>query len=332
MQVAIITEGFQGTGYGHLTRCLALYQAFEENDIEPIFIANCDERGKIFIETANLIQLDWLDDTVKLYEYIDDYDIVIIDSYLANVEIYENIYKVVNKAVYIDDYNRINYPPGIVVNGTIGAESSDYDLNSGHIYLLGVKYVAIRKSFWNTKIPQRYDKKIQDVLIIFGGQDEDNFTSKILIAMERKFPEFKYHVVLGNQSTRSIDSDNVCYYSSLNSYQMLELMLKSDFAITAAGQTIYELLAAGLPFIGFKIADNQQPHYKYLVNFTFHPKIKTIYKKDEFPQFIDDISATNLNHLHVYSNNFLTYLKGQKLKIYPPSLVKRILEIEQEND
>ena len=49
MKVAIITEGLQGTGYGHLTRCLSIYQAFEEKGIIPLYIANCDENGKKFI-------------------------------------------------------------------------------------------------------------------------------------------------------------------------------------------------------------------------------------------------------------------------------------------
>jgi len=32
MKVFIITEGSKNTGFGHITRCLSLYQAFEEKD------------------------------------------------------------------------------------------------------------------------------------------------------------------------------------------------------------------------------------------------------------------------------------------------------------
>lgn len=46
MKVIILTEGTRTTGYGHLTRCQSIYQAFEEKGIIPVYIANCDERGK----------------------------------------------------------------------------------------------------------------------------------------------------------------------------------------------------------------------------------------------------------------------------------------------
>ena len=43
MKVFIITEGSQNTGFGHVTRCISLYQAFEERGITPKFVVNGDE-------------------------------------------------------------------------------------------------------------------------------------------------------------------------------------------------------------------------------------------------------------------------------------------------
>jgi len=43
MKVFIITEGGKNIGFGHITRCLSLYQAFEEKEIIPEFILNSDE-------------------------------------------------------------------------------------------------------------------------------------------------------------------------------------------------------------------------------------------------------------------------------------------------
>ncbi len=51
-------------------------------------------------------------------EFADD-DIVIIDSYHAPLEFYQKIAKTTALAIYIDDNNRIDYPDGTVVNGTI---------------------------------------------------------------------------------------------------------------------------------------------------------------------------------------------------------------------
>ena len=40
MKVFIITEGSKNIGFGHITRCISLYQAFEERGIIPEFIIN----------------------------------------------------------------------------------------------------------------------------------------------------------------------------------------------------------------------------------------------------------------------------------------------------
>ena len=42
MRVFIITEGGRNIGFGHITRCISLYQAFERRKIIPELIVNGD--------------------------------------------------------------------------------------------------------------------------------------------------------------------------------------------------------------------------------------------------------------------------------------------------
>ncbi len=42
-------------------------------------------------------------------------------------------------------------------------------------------------------------------------------------------------------------------------------MLKADLAISAGGQTLYELAAAGTPTVAIQVADNQAPSVRALV-------------------------------------------------------------------
>ena len=169
MKVAIITEGNSKTGYGHLTRCLSFYQAFEEKGIIPYYIANCEDGKKKILPEINLYQLDWINKSKKLMNIINGFDIAIIDSYLAPLKTYEKIQYAVEKSVYIDDYIRLNYPPGIIVNGTIGAENLPYNKDNKHQYLLGINYMPLRKEFWDIDIPNRNQNEIKNVLITFGG-------------------------------------------------------------------------------------------------------------------------------------------------------------------
>lgn len=273
MKVAIITEGFQGTGYGHLTRCLSLNQAFEERNIIPLYITNCDENGKKYIGNVNLIELDWLNNTASLFEMIKDFDIAIIDSYLAPLEIYEQIQKLVKKPVYIDDYIRLDYPPGIIINGTIGGENLPYKKDNKHQYFLGIDYMPLRKEFWDIEIPQKGIKEIKNVLITFGGQDFRELTFPILDFLLEKHPLLNYHVVKGNiknnNTTNNNYSNKVNFYSSLNAKEMLDLMLDCDLAVSSAGQTLYELARIGINTVAIGIAENQKYNIKGFLNYGF---------------------------------------------------------------
>jgi spore coat polysaccharide biosynthesis predicted glycosyltransferase SpsG len=240
---------------------LSIYQAFEERNIIPLYIANCDEEGKKFISNVNLLKMNWLVENKELIDTITGFDIAVIDSYLAPRELYERIYKTVKKAVYIDDYFRLDYPPGIIVNGTIGAENLPYKKDEKHEYLLGIDYMPLRKEFWDVVVPER-NGKIKNVFITFGAQDFRNMTSKVLAFLLKQFPFFDYYVVGGRLSTDATNKGNVHYFNSVNAEKMLELMLKTDLAVSAAGQTIYELTRVGLPTIAIGVADNQKYNLK----------------------------------------------------------------------
>jgi len=306
LRVAIVTEGFQGTGYGHLTRCLSIYQAFEERNILPLFIANCDDEGKKFIPDVNLLQLDRLANFEELIKQLQSFDIVIIDSYLAPLEMYERIYKSVKKVVYIDDCIRLDYPPGIIVNGTIGAEKLPYKKDDKHKYLLGIEYMPLRKEFWDVEIPKREYRDIKNVLITFGAQDIRNLTAKVLSYLLKEFPQFIYHVVVPNNYKKETERKNVFYYNSLSAKEVLELMLKSDIAITAAGQTTYELARIGLPTVAVGVAENQ----KYNIDGWIANKFINVEIWFNDDKILEKISS-DINLLSTQTKKYVNLVDGQ---------------------
>lgn len=301
MKVAIITEGLQGTGYGHLTRCLSVYQASEEKGIIPLFIANCDEKGKTFVSDTNLIQLDWVKEQEKLINLINHFDIAIIDSYLAPLEVYQAISNSVKKAVYFDDYMRLDYPPGFIVNGAVGAENLPYKKNDYHKYLLGIDYTPLRKPFWDVVMPEKNSKEIKNVFINFGGQDSGNLTSRILDYLVKEFPELNYLIIYGTEAEQRNECKNVSYYFGLNAEEMLSVMLKCDLAVSAAGQTTYELARLGIPTIAIGTAENQ----KYNLN----GWAKRGFIKEELWSEQNDLPDRLKNQINVLINSFTTEQK-----------------------
>lgn len=266
MKVFIITEGSKNTGFGHITRCLSLYQAFKEGGILPELIINGDNNIEYLLKGVNYQIFNWLDEKSKLFEMVKDADVAIIDSYLADISVYNTLSELVKLSVYIDDNKRLSYPKGIVVNGSIYAEELNYPHTNGVAYLLGTKYTPLRKEFW--EVPEKKIKeKIEGIMITFGGDDAKNMIPKILVLLNDEYPNLIKNVIIG-RAFENIDdikkcadkNTNLIYYPDAE--KIKEIMFESDIAISACGQTLNELASIGVPTIGVCIAENQLGNIK----------------------------------------------------------------------
>lgn len=265
-KVMILTEGGKRIGTGHITRCISLYQAFEEQGITPEIIVNGDGTVKDLFSNEKHQIFNWTEDPGKIFNMISRADIMIIDSYLADIGFYEEISEIAAIPVYLDDTIRMDYPKGIVINGGVYAEEMDYKPREDITYLLGPSYTPLRKEFRN--VPEKEIRKgIESVMITFGGDDMRNMTSRILRLLIRNHPELTKNVVIGNgfQNIKEIEriSDkktNLIYFPDAE--VMKKTMLESDIAICAGGQTLYELARVGVPAIVVAVADNQVNNVK----------------------------------------------------------------------
>lgn len=261
MKIIIITEGSSEIGFGHITRCTSLYQAFKEKNFQVHFIVNGDSTIASLLKDTEHSIFNWLGDSPKLLKLLNGEDIVVLDSYLADEELYKTISDSVALSVYIDDNKRINYPKGIVINGSIFASKINYPAADEVDYLLGSQYVPLRREFWNFS-KKEINKNLQDVMITFGGDDFRDMTPDILKILIDKYPHFNKKVVIGRGFKKISVIENLMdekteliYYP--DSEGMLKLMLESDMAISAGGQTLYELAKVGLPTIAIGVAYNQ---------------------------------------------------------------------------
>ncbi len=262
MRVYILTEGGKNIGFGHIARCSALYDAFLEDNIEPLFIINGDSSVSKILRGRDYVLFDWLKEKQKLLDIIQYANIGIVDSYLASSLFYERFEKLVKLPVYIDDNKRVEYPRGIVVNGNIYGDNLGYPKRDDIFYLLGSKYALLRKEFWD--VPE---KKIRtsprQIMITFGGDDSRNLTPRVLQVLSQRFPNFSKVVVIGNafgniDKIKENKDKNTLFVLSPDANKMKEVMLDSDIAISAGGQTLYEFARIGLSPIVIGIADNQK--------------------------------------------------------------------------
>jgi len=247
MRIIILTEAGQNFGFGHLTRCIGLYQGFREKNIDTEIIVNADKTVDFLLRRVRYKKLDWLRCRRSIFSYLKDATIIVIDSYSADLEFYKKVSETVDIPVYIDDYKRLNYPRGIVVNPSIYGDKLKYSNKKDVKYLLGKDYIILRKEFWN--VPEKIiSKEMKNVLITFGGMDHSPLAKKIVKYFKDKF---KFNIYL-------VDTDK----NKLTARKILKYMLKADICISGGGQTTYELARVGVPTIGICFAENQRLNLK----------------------------------------------------------------------
>lgn len=266
MNVVILTEGGKDYGFGHVARCSSIFQAFQYFNVSPRFFVNGDDSVRSILLDIDFEVFDWTNDLSLIFQA----DIVVIDSYHVDLQFYNKLSEKIPLVVYIDDNNRLKYPKGIVVNGTLDVSNMNYSRRENIKYLVGNEFIPLRKDFWN--VPKLKIKDfIETILIMMGGNDLRDLTPKILKLLNDNFPNVNKKVIIADSfnnipKIESLENDTVKLIYSPNSNEVVNAMSTVDLAVSASGQTLYELACIGVPTIAIGIIDNQKNNIKNWVN------------------------------------------------------------------
>lgn len=331
-RVVIFTEGGDNIGFGHITRCSALYKELLERKIETVFVVYGKNIEDILKE-KNYINQDWKDKEF-LQNFLKKDDYVIIDSYLADLNIYEYISSNTSKCMYIDDNNRLKYPKGIILNPVL-YEDLEYDTKNP--ILRGKDYIIVRKEFLKEIKPL---EKEYDVLITLGGTDIRNLTPKLIKILEEIDSNFKVAIVIGKafdnkEEIERLKTEKISLFYNVNASEMRDLILKSKFVICGCGQSINEMLILEANFLPILIADNQLRNYKYLIKIGLFDKVldyKNINKTIIESLMKKENKALKINKIKNGNNRIISYLLNENniyFKDILDSSLKEQIEIRE---
>ncbi|MGF2033929.1 MAG: UDP-2,4-diacetamido-2,4,6-trideoxy-beta-L-altropyranose hydrolase [Nostoc sp. CmiVER01] len=285
MKLLIRADASTQIGTGHVMRCLALAQAWQDAGGGVIFVMATeapDLKTRLKSGGMEVIYLpieigsaEDAEETAKLARQFDA-NWVVVDGYQFGAKYQEIIKEFELKLLFIDDYGHAKqYYADIVLNQNIHPEEELYRNRQPYTQLLlGTNYSLLRREFWQWRGWQRSLPLIaKKLLVTLGGADPDNVTLKVIQGLQKVEVEELEAVVVVGGSNPHYDRLLVVSQESKfpihlkrNVKNMPELMAWADVAIAAGGSTSWELAFMGLPSIVLILADNQQDTAEKLGN------------------------------------------------------------------
>ena len=270
-------------GTGHVMRCLALAQAWQENDGQVVFLSHCESQAlqnRIIDEGFHLFPIenphphpDDLEKTLGIFSSIRNpkseiRSWIVLDGYHFTPDYQKAIREKGYRLLVIDDMAHLDhYYPDIVLNQNIHADNLDYKCEPNTRLLVGTKYVLLRREFLKWKGRKRdIPEKAKKLLVTMGGSDPDNLTLKVIEGIKLlSDPTLEVKVIIGPDNSHRNTLKNALLHTPCpmccveNATNMPELMAWADVGVAAAGSTAWELAFMGLPSVFLVLSENQKP-------------------------------------------------------------------------
>lgn len=260
---------------GHIMRCLSIADAFRRAGENCVFVI-ADKEPKELIasrgyETIILgTRYDCLEGEIPIMSSLIQKmhpDFVILDTYFVTKEYMDSLNQISN-LVYIDDLGAFPYPCRVLVNYNAYGPYIGYDSLYEHsgvkapLQCLGIRYAPLRDEFRHAG-PHVQPEKVSKVLISTGGADPCHIAVKMIRKLLEKEIKYSFHFVVGSlnkdaDEISALAGNSGCITVHRNVRDMKALLMESDIAVSAAGSTLYELCACGVPTITYVSADNQK--------------------------------------------------------------------------
>lgn len=265
-------EASPDIGVGHLQRCLSLAGALRHVGAECLFLMN---KGLIIHDWVKRLGFEghtlgaiksWGEDDVSHTIAIANTNgcvAIVVDSDCEGADYLNELRCNGLFVCAIEDAAPHPFPCQLVVNGDAHARKLTYHSSFGDtVFLLGTEYSILRDEFW--KIPSRVvTNAVRNILVTLGGADPCNLMPRVLSFLSVLRGSFSISAIIGpffnnieevravarraNGQIRLVYSpDSVC-----------GLMMEADLAISAGGQTLYELARTGCPTVAVRMASNQ---------------------------------------------------------------------------
>jgi UDP-2,4-diacetamido-2,4,6-trideoxy-beta-L-altropyranose hydrolase len=277
MTLVFRTDATVAIGTGHVMRCLALAQAWQDNGGRAVFAMAENTpalRDRLLQEGCEVALLHCLagsqDDSRQLAALAHEQNAswVVVDGYQFEAQYQRELKTVGLRVLFLDDTGHAeHYFADLVLNQNPHATESMYGRREPYTrLLLGTRYCMLRREFnpwiaWKREIPAIGRK----ILVTMGGSDPGNVTELVMRGIQQlNVQGLETTVVVGGSNPHWASLQRVAseFGGSLHLCtgvsDMAELMAGTDVAVSAAGTTCWEMCLLGLPALLIHVAENQR--------------------------------------------------------------------------
>ncbi len=266
-KILIRVDGYKNLGMGHLYEMLTLSKYMrDEYDFKAVFVTRNNKAAIDLIEKNNFeliplkFNISYQDELAVLKQLITIekpraalVDLIKVFNKTALIKVLKSENTCV--AIFTNDHTQNDIQSDMVFNPSILQERENYEHFGENKYYLGFDYVLMPLEY--AAIPKEIvvNGRVKRVMICMGGSDHNNLTFSILKAIDKSTYEFCIDIVLNSSFfqkekvdgfVRKLKHQTSVHYD-LNG--ILKMLLQSDLAITAGGNTHIERMCAGVPGI-----------------------------------------------------------------------------------
>jgi spore coat polysaccharide biosynthesis predicted glycosyltransferase SpsG len=274
LRIALLTKGGQELGMGHVYRTLTIADELRlVSDVE--FLTNRNEAVAQKVTTSGF-RVHIVDTMKQVYDNIERIapDILIIDLLDVETQVVENVKNLgIKRVILFDSTSEVRRFSDVTINALVEDNLRNSKAYFGdNLHLVGPRYLFLRKEFCKADILENdIETQSGGTLLLFGGSDPANLSTKVLEHMLESKLDTRFTVVLGpafahDDSLEELLDHNPKMRKNITILRDIanveEVMRAHSLVITSPGLTMFEALALKKPTVVYCQNELQKRVYK----------------------------------------------------------------------
>lgn len=263
----IRADGGREKGYGHVMRCIALAEVWQQLHGPVTFLSRADMDNtvrKVIVSRDCEIRtvptnLNTAEDANQVCEVARALDPVMVigDGYHLDTRWQWQVRNSGYPLLMIDDQAHLpRYESDLLLNPNPYASAEMYAGRFDGTLLAGSRYILLRREFRQPVALRQPVAKPRQMLVTLGGFDPGGATQMVVDALGMlAIPGLQTTVITPETGIRTATA-GITIVPFTN--RMAELASHCDLAICAGGSTNWELARMGVPRLVLVLADNQE--------------------------------------------------------------------------